>query len=149
MEFLIESLTERDDQTRERLYWSNEDGWTDRAYATRYTYEETKDYNVSLLQPGGGRWAPCTGSGTYPRMTFATPPDWDSFVAEAETHIGRRVRVLPCYGRGGPLVGTVTTVTVYSLGLRVENKPGYDFFVIPWEYVKTFRILPPTKEVVL
>jgi hypothetical protein len=50
--FLIRATDERDDETNEPLYWSNTDGWVDKASAARFTQHERD--TVSL--PIGGEW---------------------------------------------------------------------------------------------
>lgn len=45
--FVVMSNDERDDEGLP-LYWSNEQGWTDAAGATRFTEEETRRFNLPL-----------------------------------------------------------------------------------------------------
>ena len=40
-DFVVVSTCERDDETGEPLYWSNEDGWTSLDLATRFSSEES------------------------------------------------------------------------------------------------------------
>jgi len=49
-QYRIKSLTERDDETGNPLYWSNDHGWGDRASATMFTLEEC--LSARLI----GRW---------------------------------------------------------------------------------------------
>lgn len=44
--FVIRSNDEADDETDEALYWSNVDGWVDRASATVFTLKETKHLDL-------------------------------------------------------------------------------------------------------
>jgi len=37
---------------KERLYWSNADGWVDRSAATRFTAEEKETYNLPIDNEG-------------------------------------------------------------------------------------------------
>ena len=46
--YIIESIVEKDD-TNEVLYWNNQDGWTLKPYATRFTEEEKRKFNLPTL----------------------------------------------------------------------------------------------------
>ena len=52
MNILIQSHTEKDEETGETLYWNNLHGWVEIESANYFTEEETK----SLTLPIGGRW---------------------------------------------------------------------------------------------
>ncbi len=46
MSYVIRSCEEKDDETGESLYWSNEDGWVYKADATRLSERETVTFNM-------------------------------------------------------------------------------------------------------
>jgi hypothetical protein len=50
--YVVISTTEKDDETDEPLYWSNDDGWVDLGSATRFSSEEKKKLDL----PIGGKW---------------------------------------------------------------------------------------------
>ena len=50
--YLIESTIETDLETGEPLYWSNLDGWVDKASADAFMKSET----LFLSKPSGGVW---------------------------------------------------------------------------------------------
>ena len=52
VEWIIESSSEKDDETGESLYWSNELGWVDKESATRFS---TGDIG-NVYKPIGGLW---------------------------------------------------------------------------------------------
>ncbi len=74
---LIRSKTERDDETGEPLFWSNEDGWVDLESADWF------DGDYSL--PIGGEWVKFLSS-VYGAVTDKGQGTAYRFVAEADSH---------------------------------------------------------------
>jgi hypothetical protein len=52
--YVIEAITERDDETGEPLFWSNQMGWVSLPDATLFTEAERNRLNL----PIGGTWQP-------------------------------------------------------------------------------------------
>lgn len=53
-EWGIISLTERDDETDQPLWWNNEMGWVDWELADEFDEIDKRSFNL----PIGGEWAP-------------------------------------------------------------------------------------------
>ena len=51
-QFVIKSLSERDEETGEPLFWNNQFGWVSLDAADRFTYGETR----RLGRPVGSAW---------------------------------------------------------------------------------------------
>ena len=52
-DYYIVSYFERDEETGKQLYWSNDDGWVDKASATVYSYEERMKWSAPVID---GYW---------------------------------------------------------------------------------------------
>jgi hypothetical protein len=49
---VVQSRTEKDDETGEPLYWNNKIGWVDKKNATRFMIDDTSTLHLPL----GGMW---------------------------------------------------------------------------------------------
>ena len=68
MKYLVESTTDWDEETITPLFWSNEDGWVDRASATIFPTKE------GLNLPIGGKWVEVTPDDDAVTTTSSSTP---------------------------------------------------------------------------
>lgn len=54
--YVIRALGEKDEETGESLYWSNDDGWVDFGSATQFSEEEKEEFEPRSWLPVPGEW---------------------------------------------------------------------------------------------